>query len=313
MNRNNFIIMSFFLFLFIQGCSISRLAVKKAGQTLSNQQSTVFTGEDDPELVRDALPFTMKLYETILETDSTNADLFLATGKLFCLYAQAFILFPADTLPDSLTTQKKVMKKRAKKLLLRARDYCLQGLELHHPGFTNLIKSKPSDSALALTNSSDTSLLYWCSASWMAAISADRADLALAMTIKKAASLMIRVTELNDRYDNGSAHEILCAYLASIPKSVGGSDETAGEHFQKAVYYSSGQKISPFVTYATSLSLKNKKRDEFIEMLNNALSVNIQKWLPLKLQNTIYQQRARWMLSNVERYFPPQDSSNADK
>ena len=295
--------------IFFHGCSISRLAVKKAGETLSNQQSIVFTGEDDPELVRDALPFTMKLYETILEKDSTNAELFLATGKLFCLYAQAFILFPADTLPDSLIVQKKAMQKRAKKLLLRGRDYCLQGLELRHPGFTTLLKGKNADSALALTDKADTSFLYWCSASWMAAIVSDRSDLALGMTVKKAAALMFKVTDLNDQYDNGAAHEILCAYKASIPKSVGGSEEEAREHFQKAISYSGGEKISPYVTCAQSLSLKNKNRTEFVEMLQKALSVNIQKKTSTKLQNTIYQQRARWLLANVEKYFPVQQST----
>lgn len=312
MRLKNLIFFAFLMF-FLQSCSVSRLAVKKAGETLSNQQSTVFTGEDDPELVRDALPFTMKFYETILEKDSMNAELYLATGKLFCLYAQAFILFPSDTLPDSMADQKKVMRKRAKKLLLRGRDYCLRGLELRHPGFTILLKGKNADSALALTSQADTSFLYWCSASWMSAIIADRSDLALGMTIKKAASLMMRVAELNDRYDYGAAHEILCAYRASIPKSLGGSDEKAREHFQKAVDYSSGEKISPYITCATSLSVKSKNRDEFTEMLQKALSVNIQKRPSLKLQNTIYQQRGRWLLANADRFFPVPDSTSPSK
>ncbi len=301
------------MMFFLQSCSVSRLAVKKAGETLSNQTSTVFTGEDDPELVRDALPFTMKFYETILEKDSTNAELYLATGKLFCLYAQAFILFPSDTLPDSMAAQKKAMGKRAKKLLLRGRDYCLRGIELRHPGFSALFKGKSADSALAMTVQADTSFLYWCSASWMAAIISDRSDLALSMTIKKAASLMLRVAELNDQYDYGAAHEILCAYKASIPKSIGGSDKIAKEHFEKAVQFSSGEKISPYITCATSLSVKSKNRDEFIEMLNKALSINIQKKPSMRLQNTIYQQRARWLLANVGRYFPVIDSTEYSK
>lgn len=312
MTPKNFVFFAFLMF-FLQSCSVSRLAVKKAGETLSNQQSTVFTGEDDPELVRDALPFTMKFYETILEKDSTNAELYLATGKLFCLYAQAFILFPSDTLSDSMADQKKAMRKRAKKLLLRGRDYCLRGLELRHPGFTALFKGKSADSALAMAGQADTSFLYWCSASWMAAIISDRSDLALGMTIKKAASLMLKVAELNDRYDYGAVHEILCAYRASIPKSIGGSDEKAREHFQKAVTYSSGEKISPYITCATSLSVKSKNRAEFIEMLQKALSVNIQKRPSMKLQNTIYQQRARWLLTNVGRYFPVLDSAESSK
>lgn len=289
----------------MQSCSVSNLAMKKISESLSNQNSTVFTGDDDPELVQDALPFTMKFYETILEKDSTNPELYLTTGKLFCLYAQAFVLFPSDTLPDSLVQQKKAMKKRAKKLFLRGRDYCLRGMELRHPDFTRLIKSGTPESSLSMVNISDTAYLYWISANWMGAIAADRSDLALSMSIKKAASLMIKVSELCDKFDSGSAHEILCTYKASVPKSVGGSDEKAREHFQKAIDYSAGTKVSPYVTCATSLSLKNKNRNEFIEMLQKAVSVNIQQNSSIRLQNVIYQNRAKWMLANVDRFFPP--------
>lgn len=312
MSKKSIVNFTLFAALLFQSCSISNLAMKSVSSSLSNQQSTVFTGEDDPELVKDALPFTMKLYETILEKDSTNPDIFLSTGKLFCLYAQAFILFPADTLPDSMAIQKKAMKKRAKKLLLRSRDYVLKGLELRHPGFTSLLKSNSTDSALAMTDHSDTSYLYWCSAAWMGAIIADRSDLVLAMTIKKAASIMVKVTELNDGYDFGAAHEILCAFKASVPKSIGGSEEKAREHFQKALSYSSGQKLSPYVTYATSLSLKNKNRIEFTEILQKALSVNIQSNPSHRLQNIIYQNRAKWFMSNLDKIFPVISDTKAE-
>lgn len=284
------------------------MATKNLGNALSNQQSQVFTGDDDPELVKDALPFTMKFYETILEKDSTNPELYLATGKLFCLYAQAFVLFPADTLPDSDDATKRLMKKRAKRLLLRSRDYVLRGLELRHPGFNALLKSQSPDSALAMTTAEDTSFLYWGSAAWMGAIIADRSDFALGMTIKKAASLMEKVLQLSDNFDNGAAHEILCMYKAAVPKSLGGSNEKAKEHIEKAISYSSGKKISPYVTYATSLSLKDKNRDEYVDMLQKALSIKIQNMPSMRLQNTIYQQRAKWLLSQTDHYFPPADS-----
>jgi len=37
-------------------------------------------GEDDPELVRDALPFALKIYESLLAEDPENAPLALSTG-----------------------------------------------------------------------------------------------------------------------------------------------------------------------------------------------------------------------------------------
>ncbi|NLE00179.1 MAG: hypothetical protein GX640_09920, partial [Fibrobacter sp.] len=46
---------------FLSSCSVSKLAFKNISSTLSNTESTVFTGDDDPELIKEALPFTMKL------------------------------------------------------------------------------------------------------------------------------------------------------------------------------------------------------------------------------------------------------------
>ena len=81
------------VFLFaLTSCSINRLAVRAVSGFLAGSgQSTVFTGEDDPELVRDALPFALKTYESLLEADPTNAPLALATGRAYVSYAFAFI------------------------------------------------------------------------------------------------------------------------------------------------------------------------------------------------------------------------------
>ena len=48
---------------FGSGCSLKTIAVKTVANTLSEPGDT-FTSDDDPELVRAALPFGLKLYET---------------------------------------------------------------------------------------------------------------------------------------------------------------------------------------------------------------------------------------------------------
>ena len=44
------------------GCSIKTMAVKTVANTLSDS-GAVFARDDDPDLVRDAVPFALKLYE----------------------------------------------------------------------------------------------------------------------------------------------------------------------------------------------------------------------------------------------------------
>lgn len=302
----------FFLFLFlINGCSVSKFTMSKITNTLTGDNE-VFTSDDDPELIRDALPFTIKFYESLAKKDSLNPDLLLATGRLLCLYAQAFVQFPADTLHDSLKIQKKAMGKRAKKLFLRGRDYALQALELKYPGINDSIKKGSIDSALTITDNSDTSFLYWSGVSWMGAIRADRSDLALAMSTKKALTLMRRVFELNHSYDNGAVHEFFCSYYASAPEALGGDDNKAREHFQKAIDISSKSKVSPYVAFASSLCIKNGNKDEFNEILKKAVKINIRSFKTSLLQNTIYQQHAKWLLENQSRFFNDKDITDSN-
>ncbi|MDO5575504.1 MAG: TRAP transporter TatT component family protein [Fibrobacter sp.] len=292
----------FLALLQINGCSLSKIAMSKVSATLTGS-SNVFMGDDDPELIRDALPFTIKFYESLAQKDSLNPALLETTGKLFCLYAQAFVQFPADTLHDSLKAQKKAMGKRAKKLFLRGRDYALKALEVKYPGITASIKSGSADSAIALTNISDTSTLYWCGISWMAAIRSDRSDLALAMTTKRALAIMTQVLNLNQSFDNGGVHEFFCSYYATAPKALGGNDSSSLEHYQKAIDISDGKKVSPYVSYATSLCIKLGDKKTFNEVLNKAAKLNIRTDKNTLLQNTIYQQHAKWLLENQNRFF----------
>jgi len=284
------------------GCSVQSWALKKVSNSLASGDPTVYTSDDDPVLIGDALPFTIKLYETLLSKDSLNDQLLLATGKLFCLYSQGYILFPSDTLNDTLE-QKKIAAKRAKKLFLRGRDYILRGLDVRHSGFLSRLNSSSPDSALGMTTIKDTDYLYWSAMAWMGAIAADRGDLGLGMTMKKALSLVNKVQSLDSSYGSGALNEFFCVYYSSAPKSLGGDTSTARAHIIKAIELSDNSRSSVFVTAANFAAHKSKNRDEFSTMLERAMLVDLNLHKENRLINTIYQHRAKWMIEHSERYF----------
>jgi tetratricopeptide (TPR) repeat protein len=290
-----------FLLFISTGCSVQKFTMNKLTEALSSGDNTAITSEDDPELVKEALPFTIKMYESLISRDSTNDKLLLSTGKMLCLFSQAFILFPADTLADTLTEQKKMMSKRAKKLFLRARDYNLKALEIRHHGISNIIKQGDINAAMALTTPADTSYLYWCAAGWLGAIISDRSDLGLAFTVKKPAAMINKVLEFNDCFENGAAHESMCSFYSAIPRSLGGDEKKAVEHFSKAITCSDGHKCSPYLAMA---SLYNKKRDDskYKDLLLKALEINPDSDLRFRLVNSIYRQRATYLLKRLDSF-----------
>src|SRR4026207_580374 len=72
------------------GCSIKTMAVKTVANTLSDT-GDVFTRDDDPELIRDATPFALKLYESLLESVPNHVPLLVSTCGSFTQYGYAVL------------------------------------------------------------------------------------------------------------------------------------------------------------------------------------------------------------------------------
>jgi hypothetical protein len=60
------------LALGLGGCSISKVAVDRAGDALS-QGTSSFATDDDPELIAAAAPFSLKLMESLLARARTTS------------------------------------------------------------------------------------------------------------------------------------------------------------------------------------------------------------------------------------------------
>jgi len=285
------------------GCSLKRLAVNSvAGMLSSSGSSTVFTGEDDPELVADALPFAMKLYESLLAQTPENTALLLATGSMFAMYANAFVQTPAGMLPETEYPQRQEALARAKHLYLRGRDYCLKALELRHPGLrAGLEAGKPA--ALEKTGPEDVPYLYWTAAAWMGAFSAEPFDMELLLTLSRPLALMARAFQLEEGYGKGAIHEFYISVYGSLPVSLGGSQEKARFHFARAVELAGGLTAGPYVALATSISIPTQNSGEFRDLLGKALAIDLDSSPENRLVNLLSQRKARWLLEHIEDYF----------
>ena len=290
--------------LLLVSCSINRTAMKMvAGALSSGAVGTSFTGDDDPELVGDALPFVLKLYESLLDSVNDNPDLYLAAGSGFIMYANAYVQTPADMLPDEEYEQKKQMTDRARRLYLRGRDYVLQGIEVKYAGFMNAINSGGAESFFGRMDKSDVPYLYWAAAGWMAAWAANPFDVETGIGVKKAAVMMEKALSLDETWDEGSIHEFFILYYGSLPESMGGSVEKARRHFDRALALSKGKRASPYVSLASTVSVKSQNAAEFTDLLNKALSIDVSEKYPGRLVNIIAQRKARRLLERKGSLF----------
>src|SRR6188474_2267460 len=121
----------------LQGCAmLKRKAVGMVAQTLASS-GDVFTRDDDLELVGDAIPFGLKLYESLLDSAPKNKELLIATCSNFTQYGVAFLETEAAVLGEAQHHDEVArLNQRALKLYLRAKGYCLRAMEVRFPGIS---------------------------------------------------------------------------------------------------------------------------------------------------------------------------------
>jgi predicted anti-sigma-YlaC factor YlaD len=301
------LVLSGALMIAFSGCSLETWAVRQVSNLLTGDGSTadagtVFTGEEDPELVAQSLPFTMKLHESLLAVDTENAGLYLATGRLFATYANAFVQGPAEELPNTEFAQRSSELARAKRLYLRAREFVLTGLELLHPGSRAGLLEGDLAATLATLDPTVADYVYWVAASWLGAFTADQFDFELILTLQRAAAMLEQVNAWDPVYDNGGVHEILISYYGGLPAELGGSKELAVSHFESATAASAGKKASPYLALATALAVPNQDREQFRDLLETALAIELDIDA-YRLINVLGQRHAAWLLAHEEDYF----------
>lgn len=79
------------------GCSPKQYVIRQAADALTGtSDSTLFTGDDDPELVRDSLPVALKGMEALVQSQPDHVGLHASLASGFTTYGYAFVQQEAD-------------------------------------------------------------------------------------------------------------------------------------------------------------------------------------------------------------------------
>lgn len=283
--------------LFCCACSPKRIAVNAIADALSGG-GDVFARDDDPELVRDAVPFALKTMESLLEEEPKHVGLLTALCKGFTQYGYAFVQAEADAAElDGKVSQSRPLRARARRLYKRASDYGLRGLEARHPGLGARLEAVHTaellEGALAPATKEDVPLLYWTAISWFAYVAADKTDMRAVGTLAVAEALMHRAFTLDEDWDEGAIHAFYVTY----------DSPRAKEHFSRARELSHNKLLSPLVSYAEAVSVQRQDKAEFKKLLDQVLAYDVDADAPHRLANMLAQRRARLLISHQDDLF----------
>jgi len=277
------------------------MAVNQLGDTLAGSGSA-FASDDDPELIKAAAPFSLKLVEGLLEQNPRHRGLLLAAARGFVQYTYGFVEQERDEKEDSDLATADLLRARAKRLYLRARGYGLRGLALNHPGLEDNLRLNPKQ-AVEAAKVSDVPFLYWTAAAWGGAISMGKDDPALVADQGIVEALMDRALELDESFEHGAIHLFLIPYEMVRPGARGDASERARKHFERAMELADGHLAAPLVSLAEAVCVQTQNRAEFQSLLARALSINADAVPRWRLQNLLAQRRARWLQGRVDELF----------
>jgi predicted anti-sigma-YlaC factor YlaD len=290
--------------LLAAGCSIRRFAVNQVGNALASGGST-FTSDDDPDLVADAIPFGLKMYESLLAESPRHAGLLLAAAQGFTEYSYAFVDSRIDEAREENLDRANALRDRARKLYLRAYRYGMRGLEARHPGFATALNND-ADRALQRAGKRDVALLYWTAASRGLAISLSKNSPEMIAELPLVQRIVARVAQLDEGFEDGAVPDFLIAFEASRTDiQAEERQKLMRRHLERAIELSKGRRAGTYVSFAENACLPAQNAEEFTSMLEKALAVDADADPDRRLANLVAQRRARWLLHHIDELFLP--------
>lgn len=264
---------------------------------------TVFLSDDDPILVSEALPFSLKLIESLLAEEPEHVGLLLAASRGYLLYTYAFVHLPAEQASLNDIGRAQALRARSRNLYLRAHSYARRVLEASYPGIDAALSREPAVAMRAVGQSpaDDVPSLYWTAAALGLAITVSRNEPALLARIPEVEALLDRALELDDAWNGGALHEF--AIVLAAARSATPDTPVLEEHFRRARQLSEGNRASLYIAFAEAVAIPTQDRSQFTGLLEEALAIDVDADPEQRLLNLIAQERARWLLERVDEFF----------
>jgi len=288
--------------LLASACSIRNAVLDDAADAFA-AQGGAFAGEEDPELIRDAAPFSLKLVESLLAERPAHRGLLLAAARGFTQYAYAFVQQEADQVESRDVAEAFRLRRRAAGLYRRARDYGLRGLTTGHGDPLQALRKDGAASLLAGRGRDDVALLYWTGAAWAGWIALAKDDREALADWPLALALLERALTLDEGFGGGALHSLFISLEMSRAADPQLAQARARAHFARARELNGGRQAGPYVALAESVAIPAQDRAEFTRLLQAALALDPDADPPARLENHVLQKRARWLLDHADQYF----------
>ncbi len=255
---------------------------------MSDDLSYAIINNDDLATVEAGGPAYLLMIDGFLHGDPDNSSLLRSAATLYTAYTVVCI-------KD---------KDRAQRLTDKALSYGLRAVCIDGPSACSLrdIRFHEFVKIISTMDVKDVPALYALGTAWAGWIQAHREDLNAVAEISRVETLMQRILELDESYQDGGAHLYLGTLATFLPPALGGKPDVGRKHFERAIEISSGNNLMAKVVYAREYARMIFDRELHDRLLHEVLKAepNMQGYT---LMNTLAQKQAQELLNSADDYF----------
>ena len=236
--------------------------------------------------------------------NSKDNPSFLENGvEELTTYAFGFLMEESDrTMLDNYSKAKE-LESRAHQYFSEAVEYGESALDILYEDYIGWVSDNSGDIILT-PNSEDLELFYWTAAAYGGAISSSGGNPSWIIKLPRVGKLLNSIVAIDSSWNHGAALVALISFTMNNPLiSSDEANKISKNLFNTAVASSQGLDMGPYLTYAESVSKVRQDKQEFIELLNEALKIDILSAKDFQLTNTISRNRAEWLLENIDEFF----------
>ena len=286
------------------GCRLIKPFAMKAVAGALTAPGSAVTSHNDPETVEGALDFALVTNENILASIPRHEPLLTTTCSQYTQYGFGFIYPRAEEAQFEDYAKSKPLMERAFRLADRGRGYCWRALEVKLGEQIDTRLKKEPDQALRKAKRDHVPLLYWSAASLGASITLggiERADLVMSWPLVR--SLAERALALDESWGRGALHELMIT-VESQGEALGGSEERARKHFDRAIAVQHGLSPAPYVSLAMGVVKNKQDRAEFEKLLRQAVAIDPENDPTNRLITILSRRRAQVLLDHIDDLIP---------
>tara|TARA_Y100000389_G_scaffold24070_1_gene20768 strand:+ start:2864 stop:3721 length:858 start_codon:yes stop_codon:yes gene_type:complete len=245
------------------------------------------------------IPVSFKSNENKIKKDPLNSEVYLDISQNLVKFSYGILMEKADRLMYTDYYAARNYYSDSLDLFLTSRRYMMQALSLKYENFETAMMSK-SNIDLKIE---DVPYLYWLSGSMAGSIQASQGDPEYLIDLSNIRWLLENAIILDPEWEKGSLYAAMMSVYINDLSGDKNSERKALEYFSLANSAAEGLNVSIYVTLAESFAVGKQDKSYFLELINSALAIDINKDKELKQANKLARLRAKWLLSRVEDLF----------